>query len=72
MSFTTTDFSESLKVARVRNKMTQSELAERVGTTSAAVCRWESSNRTPRADSIYRLCEALNLAPNELLGWIDD
>src|ERR671918_806683 len=38
--------------------LTQSELAERLGTTQSVVSRWERSVETPRVDTLGRILEA--------------
>jgi transcriptional regulator with XRE-family HTH domain len=44
-----------IRTARRRSGLTQRELAERVGTSAAAVCLYESGQRLPRVDTLERL-----------------
>lgn len=41
---------------------TERELAERVGVSRAAVCRWLAGNRVPNAISLPRLADALSVS----------
>ncbi len=54
----------NLFVARTFHGLTQSELAERVGTaTHAAIARYEKGIRQPTADIVHGLCDALQMEP---------
>lgn len=44
--------------ARQRSGLSQRELASRAGTSAAAVCLYESGQRTPRTDTLTRLTAA--------------
>lgn len=72
MSFDNDNFCAELRAARARAGISQYALAVMVGVTPIQVGRWEQGSAAPRADNVYRLCKALNIAPNELLGWIED
>ncbi|SDA62151.1 helix-turn-helix transcriptional regulator [Sinorhizobium sp. NFACC03] len=54
-------FLRSVREYRRANKMTQSELAEIVGTTQAAVSTIESGAANPQADTIEALADALGM-----------
>ena len=45
--------------ARLKKKMTQEEVAERMGTTKSNISRFESGNYNPSFDFLIRLCDAL-------------
>lgn len=47
--------------ARIKRKITQEELAKRMGTGQAVISRLESANAKPSLSLIQRLAEALNL-----------
>lgn len=45
--------------ARIKNKMTQAELAKKVGTKQSAIARFEAGNSNPTLDFMDRLATAL-------------
>ena len=47
--------------ARIRRKVTQAELAKRMGTGQAVISRLETANAKPSLSLIQRLADALNL-----------
>ncbi|MBI2326715.1 helix-turn-helix transcriptional regulator [Candidatus Curtissbacteria bacterium] len=47
--------------ARVKRKITQEELAKRMGTGQAVISRLETANAKPSLSLIQRLADALNL-----------
>lgn len=44
-----------IREARRRSGLSQSELAERAGTTQSGIARWESGRTSPSLDDIRRL-----------------
>ena len=58
---------KQLRAWRLRRFLTQKELAERVGVPYQTVQRWESGQMFPRPGSLRRLCEALEVGPDQLL-----
>ena len=59
---------ERLQEARKRRGLTQSELSRRAGMTPAAIWQIEAGQRQPAADTIIRLCRALGVSADWLLG----
>lgn len=47
--------------ARIKRKITQEELARRMGTGQAVISRLEGANAKPSLSLIHRLADALNL-----------
>jgi len=47
--------------ARIKRKVTQAELAKRMGTGQAVISRLETANAKPSLSLIQRLADALNL-----------
>lgn len=58
-----------LKEFRIKKGYTQKQLAEIIGVTEASVSRYESETRKLDQELITRLCIALEVTPNELLGF---
>ena len=58
---------ENLRRLRTLNALTQGELAEKAGLTTAAVARIERDEAEPRPSTLRKLSEALNVQPRELI-----
>ena len=56
-----------LKRLRTLNALTQAELAEKAGLTTAAVARIERDEAEPRPSTLRKLAEALGVRPRELI-----
>ena len=56
-----------LRAWRLRRFLTQKQLAEKVGVPYQTVQRWESGQSFPRPAKLRRLCEALEVTPDDLL-----
>ena len=56
-----------LKKARERRKLTQVELAKRVGVHQVTIARLETGVRRPSADLLRRLAKVLKLKMEDLL-----
>jgi len=52
------DVATFLRRCRLDAGLTQRELADRAGTSAAAVCHYERGTRVPRADTLVRLVAA--------------
>ena len=62
-------FSERLKAARARARLSQEELASTASLSEAAVKKWEGGVNLPSYEASLALCVALNIEPNYLFGW---
>jgi transcriptional regulator with XRE-family HTH domain len=58
---------DNLKRLRTLNALTQVELAQRAGLTTAAVARIERAEAEPRPSTLRKLAEALNVQPRDLI-----
>jgi transcriptional regulator with XRE-family HTH domain len=58
---------DRLKNLRTLNALTQAELAERTGLTTAAVTRVERDEVEPRPSTLRKLAKALNVQPRDLI-----
>ncbi len=52
---------------RKEQKLTQEELAEKLGVTDKSVSRWENGKNMPDVSLFESLCKELNISVNELL-----
>lgn len=59
---------EAARIARKKARLTQAELAERVGIHEVTLRNWERNAYQPRASDIKKLCEVLNVTESELLN----
>jgi transcriptional regulator with XRE-family HTH domain len=58
---------DRLKRLRTLNALTQAELAEKAGLTTAAVARIERDEAEPRPTTLRKLASALGVQPRELI-----
>lgn len=57
-----------LPVLRMLNgRMTQVELAEKMGVNNTTIVRWEKDMRKMTVGNLVNLCKILNVSPNDLL-----
>ncbi len=57
-----------IKTIKEEKRLTQADLAERMGIAPASVNKWMSGG-TPAIDKLPQLCEILKITPNELFGY---
>ena len=57
---------DRLKRLRTDSALTQAELAEKAGLTTAAVARIERNEAEPRPSTLRKLAAALDAAPRDL------
>lgn len=62
------EFGRRLADLLERSRMTQRDLAAITGLTEAAVSRYISGAREPRAVTVAKIAKALDVTPQELLG----
>lgn len=61
-------FPERLKTIRIDRGLTQAQLASILGVGRAAIAKWESGTREPRLQILVKLCDALDVSSDYLLG----
>lgn len=66
------DFGILLKVARVKARLTQSELAKRLGVQAQHISQWECGKRSPTLKTVLRLCKALNVSVVSFLSDLEE
>jgi len=63
---------QRIKTARKMIRMTQAELAEKIGVHEVTVRTWENADKTPRIDVIYKIAEVLKVPIFSILGSVND
>ncbi len=61
----------NLKRCRKAKKWTQDKVAKRCYIDRTTYTKFESGSAVPSLDTCIRLCLALDVSPNELMGWGD-
>lgn len=62
----------NLKIERVRKRMTQAELAEKVGVNTFMIGRYEAGETAPRADVLKKMAEVLDTTMDILMENAED
>ena len=62
------NFHGNLKIARTSRKMTQKDVAEKIGVAKSTYSLYESGNREPGVAIIKKIAKVLNVSADELLG----
>lgn len=63
------EFHENLSALRKAKGLSQEEIAEKLGVSRQAISKWENGLTSPEMANIAKLCEILEVTPNELLGY---
>lgn len=61
-----------LKEIRVKNHLTQEELAEKMRTEKTQISRWERGESIPRSEALIDLSQILGVSVDYLLGLSDE
>ena len=62
------DFGNNLKNLRLKYKMTQKELADKIGVTKSVVSYYELQERSPSPEVLIKLSQIFNVTTDYLLG----
>ena len=62
------EIANNLLFYRKQKQLTQRELAERIGVKHNAVSAWENGANAIDTEMLFRLCEALEISINDMLG----
>lgn len=61
MSDRRAEFGALVRERRFLNSLSQKGLAERLGVSQAAVCRWEAGERVPNNETLFALAKVLKV-----------
>lgn len=61
-------FGEKIRESRITLKLTQKQLADKIGAKHNSISDWENDKNKPDPNTIELLCGVLNISPNYLLG----
>lgn len=61
-----------LREARIKNHLTQEELAEKMQTNKVQISRWENGSAIPRSEALIDLSRILSVSVDYLLGLSDE
>lgn len=59
---------KSIKQNRVERKITQSQLANAIGVTHAAISYWENGVNIPNISDCWKMADYMNISIDELVG----
>ena len=62
------EFKDIIKELRLEAGMSITALAKKVGVSPTCVCYWENGKRKPNYEQLQRLCEALGVSADTILG----
>lgn len=62
------NFGICLSKALKKKEISQRELAEMLNLAEQNIGRWTLGKRIPRLDTFLKICQCLEMTPNELLG----
>jgi transcriptional regulator with XRE-family HTH domain len=62
------DFGYTLKTLRLKNDMTQAQLAQKLGLTKSVISAYETGLRLPSYDILIHISKIFNVSTDYLLG----
>lgn len=65
-------FGERLRKARKAKKLTQKELASKIGAAHNSISNWENDQNMPDPETIQYLCWELNVQPNYFFSFEEE
>lgn len=68
MNEITTNFSRNIKDLRIRNKLTQKQLAEKLCKKESTIRMWELNKNEPSLTTIVKLSKIFNVSIDEMIG----
>lgn len=68
MVFDAAGFGTRLKHHRIKNHLTQDDLAEKIDTATSSISHLENGTHSPSLKTLIKLCNALNIGVDDLLA----
>ena len=65
------EFAENLKTLRTENKMSQADLANRLGVTQQCVSEWELSRTEPTMTYLCMMADVFEISLDTLCGRVE-
>lgn len=62
------DFGNTLRTLRIRNNLTQAQLAKRLGLTKSVISAYETGSRMPSYDILITIARIFKVSTDYLLG----
>lgn len=60
-------YNTEFRIARLRAGVTQTELAEKIGVSTASISHWETGRHSPKSGDIVKLADALNVPAESIV-----
>lgn len=57
----------TLEAARINSKLTQAELANKMGVSRESIIAWESGKRKMRTPYVYLFCQITGFSANDII-----
>lgn len=64
-------FKDNFKKLVIDSGLSQIQIGEKVGISSVSVSHYITGRAAPKLKYFYKICNAFNISPNEMLGWSD-
>ncbi|TQC94705.1 helix-turn-helix domain-containing protein [Moraxellaceae bacterium AER2_44_116] len=64
----TFEIGERVRELRKKHKMTQAEVARKIGVSSPTITQWENNQTSPKGDNLLRLSQVLSCSPDWLMS----
>ena len=61
-------FNERIKLLRTANKLSQVELADKLGVKKQTISNWENDNILPSIEMLIKICKFFNVSSDYMLG----
>lgn len=65
-------FGDKIRALRMEKKLTQNDLAARLGIVGASVSSYEKNKQYPSVEVLIQLCQTFDVSADYLLGLSDD